>query len=260
MWQPRITLNGMFLYDPTLFDGIVLPDGMSKELMIDQIIRQSGDLFPLYQVPEQVKKSITQWFERRLPNFEKLWRGFTAEYNPIENYDRHEESTETPDITRTSTSTGNKSETPNISRTSTSNADKTETPNITRSVSNSGEDSSTNTANVAGFDSSGYVPNSQTTASGTSSTSGTETESGTRKTSDNSSVTEKESGTREYAENGSTTDKESGTRTTVSRVHGNIGVTTSAQMLEGELALRASLDLYVVIATEFEADNLLQVY
>lgn len=260
MWEPRITLNGMFLYDPTLFDGIVLPNGMSKELMVDQIIRQSGDLFPLYQVPEQVKKATTQWFERRLPNFEKLWQGFTAEYNPIENYDRHEETTETPDITRTSTSTGGKTETPNITRSSTSSNDRTETPNITRSVSNSGEDSSTNIANVAGFDSAGYVPNSQTTANGTSSTNGTETESGTRKTTDSSTVSEKESGTRKYEENGNTTDTESGTRKTESRVHGNIGVTTSAQMLEGELTLRASLDLYVVIATEFEADNLLQVY
>lgn len=228
MWQPRITLNGMFLYDPTLFDGIVLPDGMSKELMIDQIIRQSGDLFPLYQVPEQVKKSITQWFTRRLPNFEKLWTGFTAEYNPIENYDRHEESTETPDITRVNTVDGN----------------KTETPNITRSVQNSGEDKSTNTADVAGFDSVGYAPNSKTISDGTSSTSGSETESGNRT----------------YTDDTTTTDKETGTRKTESRIHGNIGVTTSAQMLEGELALRASLDLYVVIATEFETDNLLQVY
>lgn len=228
MWQPRITLNGMFLYDPTLFDGIILPDGMSKELMIDQIIRQSGDLFPLYQVPEQVKKAITQWFARRLPNFEKLWQGFTAEYNPIENYDRHEETTETPDITRVNTVDGS----------------KTETPNITRSVQNSGEDKSTNTADAAGFDSGGYVPNSKTVSEGASSTSGSETESGNRS----------------YKDDTTTTDTESGTRKTESRVHGNIGVTTSAQMLEGELALRASLDLYVVIATEFEADNLLQVY
>lgn len=228
MWQPRITLNGMYLYDPTLFDGIVLPGGMSKELMVDQIIRQSGDLFPLYQVPGQVKKAITQWFERRLPNFEKLWEGFTAEYNPIENYDRHEETTETPDITRVNTVDGT----------------KTETPDITHTIKNSGKDKSTNTADVAGFDSSNYVPNSKTVSEGESSTGGSETESGTRS----------------YKDDTTTTDKESGTRKTESRVHGNIGVTTSAQMLEGELALRASLDLYVVIATEFETDNLLQVY
>lgn len=196
MLQPRMTLYGMYQYDPTLFDGVVLPDGMDKTLMINQIIRQSGDLCPYYQVPPQVKSAITEWFTRRKNNFAKLWQGFTAEYNPIENYDRQEDSTETP--------------------------------NITRTLSNSGQDASTNEADVQGYNGTDYVPNSRTKSSGTSSTNGTDTESGTR--------------------------------TYTSRIHGNIGVTTSAQMLEGELNLRRSLDLYALIAEEFENDNLIQVY
>lgn len=196
MLQPRMTLYGMYQYDPTLFDGVTLPEGMDKTLMVNQIIRQSGDLFPYYQVPPEVKTAITEWFTRRKDNFAKLWQGFTSDYNPIENYDRHEDSTETPDITHT--------------------------------LSNSGKDTSTNEAEVQGFNGADYVPNSRTTSSGTSSTNGT--------------------------------DKESGTRTYTSRIHGNIGVTTSAQMLEGELALRRSLDIYALIAAEFETDNLIQVY
>lgn len=196
MLQPRMTLYGMYQYDPTLFDGVTLPEGMDKTLMVNQIIRQSGDLFPYYQVPPEVKTAITEWFTRRKDNFSKLWQGFTAEYNPIENYDRHEDSTETPDITHT--------------------------------LTNSGQDASTNSADVQGYNGTEYVPNSRTTSSGTSSTNGT--------------------------------DKESGTRTYTSRIHGNIGVTTSAQMLEGELALRRSLDIYALIAAEFETDNLIQVY
>lgn len=196
MLQPRMTLYGMYQYDPTLFDGVVLPDGMDKTLMVNQIIRQSGDLFPYYQVPPQVKTAITEWFTRRKDNFNKLWQGFTAEYNPIENYDRQEDSTETP--------------------------------NITHTLANSGEDASTNEADVQGYNGADYVPNSRTKSSGKSSTQGT--------------------------------DKETGTRTYTSRVHGNIGVTTSAQMLEGELALRKSLDIYALIAAEFETDNLIQVY
>lgn len=196
MLQPRMTLYGMYQYDPTLFDGVVLPEGMDKTLMVNQIIRQSGDLFPYYQVPPQVKSAITEWFTRRKDNFAKLWQGFTAEYNPIENYDRQEDSTETP--------------------------------NITHTLSNSGQDASTNEADVQGYNGTDYVPNSRTKSSGTSSTNGTDTESGTR--------------------------------TYTSRIHGNIGVTTSAQMLEGELNLRRSLDIYALIAEEFERDNLIQVY
>ena len=196
MLQPRLTLYGMYQYDPTLFDGVTLPEGMDKTLMVNQIIRQSGDLFPYYQVPPQVKSAITEWFARRKDNFAKLWQGFTAEYNPIENYDRQEDSTETP--------------------------------NITHTLSNSGQDASTNEADVQGYNGTDYVPNSRTKSSGTSSTNGTDTESGTR--------------------------------TYTSRIHGNIGVTTSAQMLEGELNLRRSLDIYALIAEEFENDNLIQVY
>lgn len=196
MLQPRMTLYGMYQYDPTLFDGVILPDGMDKTLMVNQIIRQSGDLFPYYQVPPQVKSAITEWFTRRKDNFAKLWQGFTAEYNPIENYDRQEDSTETP--------------------------------NITHTLLNSGQDASTNEADVQGYNGTDYVPNSRTKSSGTSSTNGTDTESGTR--------------------------------TYTSRIHGNIGVTTSAQMLEGELNLRRSLDIYALIAEEFENDNLIQVY
>ena len=196
MLQPRMTLYGMYQYDPTLFDGVTLPEGMDKTLMVNQIIRQSGDLFPYYQVPPQVKTAITEWFTRRKDNFAKLWQGFTAEYNPIENYDRQEDSTETP--------------------------------NITHTLSNSGQDASTNEADVQGYNGTNYVPNSRTKSSRTSSTNGTDTESGTR--------------------------------TYTSRIHGNIGVTTSAQMLEGELALRKSMDIYAIIAAEFETDNLIQVY
>ena len=196
MLQPRMTLYGMYQYDPTLFEGVVLPAGMVNTLMVNQIMRQSGDLFPYYQVPSEVKSAITEWFTRRKNNFAKLWQGFTAEYNPIENYDRQEDSTETP--------------------------------NITHTLSNSGQDASTNEADVQGYNGTDYVPNSRTKSSGTSSTNGTDTESGTR--------------------------------TYTSRIHGNIGVTTSAQMLEGELALRKSMDIYAIIAAEFETDNLIQVY
>ena len=44
--MPRITLWGMYQYDKTLFDDIVLPDGMDKENLVAEIMRNSGDLYP----------------------------------------------------------------------------------------------------------------------------------------------------------------------------------------------------------------------
>ena len=44
------------------------------------------------------------------------------------------------------------------------------------------------------------------------------------------------------------------------RVHGNIGVTTSQQMIESEMSLRAKYDIYKIISREFEREFLVQVY
>lgn len=44
------------------------------------------------------------------------------------------------------------------------------------------------------------------------------------------------------------------------RVHGNIGVTTSQQMIESEISLRSKYDIYKIISREFEVAFLVQVY
>ena len=44
------------------------------------------------------------------------------------------------------------------------------------------------------------------------------------------------------------------------RIHGNIGVTTSQQMIESEMSLRAKYDIYKIISREFEREFLVQIY
>lgn len=86
----RITLYGFYQYDNTLFDGVVLPNGMDKDMLVSDIMRTSGDLYTYHQVPEQLKRNITFWFARRLFDFERMYKALRAEYSPIENYDRTE--------------------------------------------------------------------------------------------------------------------------------------------------------------------------
>ena len=50
------------------------------------------------------------------------------------------------------------------------------------------------------------------------------------------------------------------TETENTRVHGNIGVTTSQQMIESEMSLRAKYDIYKIISREFEREFLVQIY
>ena len=55
----RITLWGFYQYDKTLFDNIVLPEGIDKDNLVANIMRNSGDLYPYHQVPEYLKQNIT---------------------------------------------------------------------------------------------------------------------------------------------------------------------------------------------------------
>ena len=89
----RITLWGFYQYDSTLFDGVVLPDGIDKDNLVANIMRNSGDLYPYHQIPEYLKRNITFWFSRRLFDFERMYEALRVEYSPIENYDRKENTT-----------------------------------------------------------------------------------------------------------------------------------------------------------------------
>lgn len=109
----RITLNGFYQYDPTLFDGVILPNGFDREEIISNIMRNCGDLYPYHQMPDMLKHNITGWFARRSYDFEKMYDTLHADYSPVSNYDRTEVTT------RTSSNSGSDTETMTLGKTST---------------------------------------------------------------------------------------------------------------------------------------------
>ena len=212
----RVTLWGFYQYDKTLFDGIVVPDGINKENLVAEIMKNSGDLYPYHQVPEYLKRNINYWFARRLFDFGRIYEALRMEYSPIENYDRKENTMrdyENSGIDKASTTLGS-------STTSTSIG------------------TNDNENKVSAYNESDYTNREKDIQS------------------HNSTVTNTGSGT-------DTTQTEYGLkRKEVEdvRVHGNIGVTTSQQMIESELSLRAKYDIYKIIAKEFEREFLVQIY
>lgn len=84
---------GMYQISPTLFDGLSVPNGIDKENVKDNILLESENLEVLYSNPDFLKAAITVWSTERLPIWEKLYATTQYEYNPIENYDRYEEGT-----------------------------------------------------------------------------------------------------------------------------------------------------------------------
>ena len=102
----RLTLYGMYEYDPTIFDGMILPADYDRDALFAEIITRCGQLYPYHQVPAILKSNIRLWFARNYLNFDRIMDALLAEYNPIENYNRHENWTRTPNLDDTETRTG----------------------------------------------------------------------------------------------------------------------------------------------------------
>lgn len=91
----KITLIGMYSYDSTLFDGLKLPEGYDKETFIDSLIMEHGEKSVLYSDFDYLKACIGAWSRKWSLELSRIYEALTAKYNPIYNYDRYEEYTDT---------------------------------------------------------------------------------------------------------------------------------------------------------------------
>lgn len=228
----RLTLWGIYQYDKTLFDNIVLPEGIDKDNLVSDIMRNSGDLYPYHQVPEYLKKNITFWFSRRLFDFDRMYKSLRMEYSPIENYDRIE------DIKREYKDSGTDTEILTLGSSTTSSHTGTDT--------DSTQGGGSNEKGVSAYNEDGYTNREKDT----------ETHNSNNTQTYNSTVTNTGSG----SDKTQTDYGKQRTETENTRIHGNIGVTTSQQMIESEMSLRAKYDIYKIISREFEREFLVQIY
>ena len=185
MSSAKVTLIGMNTYfqnaGSDLFEFLDLPEGLTKQTLTDNILLEGGEFEVLYSDPVALKSYIGIWASREQPTFQRWVDALAIDYAPLENYDRHENWTDTLDSDGTSRTIG------------------------TNDTSTSG----TVTSDVSAYDSSGYQPKEKVTTSETVDNDTTENNTSTL---DNTGVH-------------------------AGRIHGNIGVTTSQQMLESELEL-----------------------
>lgn len=209
-----LTVEGLYNYDNTLFDGFNVPEGLVKQIAINTILMRTRELETLYPDFNYMKNRITIWSNKYQINWKKLYDTTVLEYNPIENYDRVEDWTNDDDETTKST------------------RDNTVKSIRTNEIVNSVNITDQNAAFNDGL----AVHAKQIT-------DGDTTENG------NITNTEKEN----------VNDGRTGTHTRKGRVHGNIGVTTSQQMIQSERDL-VVFNLYDVIAESFIENFCLMVY
>lgn len=272
----RLTLIGLYNYEQTfdrdLFSGLELPERYDKPTFINALLLEHGEKCVMYSDPNFFKSAINIWSKKWALELSRIYDALIAEYNPIYNYDRYEDWTETdkPDVT--TTRTHNDTDTQTLGNT------LTRTHNDTDTRTNNNTDTQTNRydivteQNVDGFNehavsadnSSSYQPESKDTSNSgkaTQSNDGTITDAHTGTITDahTGTITDANSGTITDAHTGTISDREAGTRSDVKHsghIQGNIGVTTSAQMVTEVVKQRFEINLYG-IATKLFANELL---
>lgn len=93
-------------WDDTLFDGMVLPEGVDKGLVIDTIMQKYGDSPLDREDPAYLKYYIPVWSKRNLDSWTKLFATLSFDYNPLENALLDETTEETRNIDRKQDRTG----------------------------------------------------------------------------------------------------------------------------------------------------------
>lgn len=93
-------------YDPSLFDGMVLPEGVDKELVVDTIMQKYGDSPLDHEDPAYLKYYIPVWSKRNLNSWTKLFATLSFDYNPLENAMLNETTEENRSIDRNQDRTG----------------------------------------------------------------------------------------------------------------------------------------------------------
>lgn len=93
----KMTMNllSLYNYDESLFDNLVLPEGIDKDTLVNNLLLDTVSQEVLYADPDIMKQAIGIWSKKELPVWQRLkdTLDIRGTYNPIYNYDRNEEIT-----------------------------------------------------------------------------------------------------------------------------------------------------------------------
>lgn len=291
--RATISILGLTDFNPEVWNQLVLPEEAEshREDLIDEICMECSDLELLYPDWNVMKRAIGRWSKHELPIWTRLYAAKALKYQPLWNVEEYrQEVRDTRDDgehskslsgqdSRTGSTTGTAGETlaEDISRNKELESDGTTSGNKsgTHSEQTTGTEDVDTTNKSNSFNSGTMIDNNQQivdrdtssnrsgtdseTTSGTAHDEGTETESVDRDQTINRTSKDDttESGTHSESESGTTANQRHDVYT-VNR-HGNIGVTSSQDLLKQEWEV-SQLDPEQVIIDSFKQHFCLMVY
>ena len=89
--RSTLSIKGLYSYDNSIFDGMLLPEEYEqyRDLVINMILTECGELEILYPNPEFMKVMIVAWSEKNLPYWQRYLDLLSEEYDPLNNYSKH---------------------------------------------------------------------------------------------------------------------------------------------------------------------------
>lgn len=282
-----MSILGLWQWDHNIFDLMQFPSFQEgetvheftqddKQLLIDNLMSECAELEILYSNPVVMKNMIGLWSGKELPTWVRVYKAALAEYNPIENYHREEHSTETlanyDQHTGTDSNQASGSDTSNggysdtNSGTDSNQASGSDTTNGGATDTNSGTD--TTTGKVVGYDSNILVTHDETDMVHGHVVTNIHNDGTTYGKKDTFTyghvLTNTHNDGTTYGRKDTFTHGEKidhgGTIKNDIEAFGNIGVTTSQQMLESELELAPKLNVFNYIIESFKNRFCILVY
>lgn len=221
--RARISVLGLYEWDNTLFDNLVIPEGLTtddKALIIGNLLAELAELEVIYPDFDIMKSMIGLWSQKELPVWQRLYDTTLLEYNPIENYDRMENWTDGAESRSNSTTS--------------SNGEQHSVGNIARATHDE------QGTNVAGNNTTaGLTPRDKIIGDGTNN--------------------EQNSISMAHTDGASSNGVTVNDAVHTGRTHGNIGVTTTQQMIEQERNV-AKFNIFNYIIDSFKSRFCLLVY
>lgn len=289
------TLAGVYHYfnlakeagdvNKTLFEDITLFEGgtyfeqdipaIDKDILVADLLEHCGELCCYRQQPFVFRDNVLRFFKEHEKQFARMWIALNLDYNPIYNYDRYEDWSDTLDGEVNHTGEDTKTIKPDGSETLDTEQKGTEktqtTPHGSESVTNENITAGTQTTTVAGENSSTWynsekveteVPKTKTTTEYGNGTRYDESElsfgsgNNSRHTITTTSFQNRETEDKDVYNSKVETDN---TNTHKGHLYGNIGVTTSASMVR-EILEVYDFNMYNYICDLFQKELLYLIY
>lgn len=282
-----VNLAAVMSQNSNLWDKFVVPVGMDRDEIIDNIIMETMELSLAYSEPKILEYMIGTWSRRKLYNWNELYKTLSYKYNPIDNYDRWEEWVDRVDSEGSNQNTanfdnngnkgGNDTRTPNLQEVTDQTTTETNNSNTdTDSSASEQVDGTThsdtkhkvwgfnNAASVDSYEDITDADNHQTTTTnGNSHTEVDGTTNSTGKETRKNTGTEKNEWTENYNDNGTSGYQNADQNVTFNahkaHMRGNIGVTTTQQMIEQQRKI-VTYNIIDTIVEDFKRQFCILVY